>query len=127
VIECSPETWENTPEIKPEPKEITLSWWLDDEEEVHSPLHQLLLDDIYLFSGTSPTFESDDEKDLLVMGNNYKVFVEIDDKDFFNISNNDESYLPSREETTTSYVKHIPSSGESVDDFYNVSVGIDTY
>jgi hypothetical protein len=123
-IECH-ETWETTPENKPDSNEINLSWWLEDEDEVHSPLHQLLLDDIYLFSGTSPTFESDDEKDLLVLGNNYKVFVEIDDKDFFNISCNDETtYLPIREET--SYMK-FPSSGESVEDFYNVSVGIDTY
>jgi hypothetical protein len=126
VVECMNETtWITTPENKAEANELNLSWWLEDDEEVHSPLHQLPLDDIYLFSGTSPTIESDDEKDLLVMGNNYKVFVEIDDKDFFNISSNDESYLPSREESSY-MMKYIPSSGGSVEEFYNVSVGIDT-
>jgi len=113
------------PVTKEEEESSQSSWWLEDEEEeVHSPVHQLLLDDIYLFS-VSSTSLCDDEKDLLVLGNNRQAFLEIDDKDFFNISSTDESDS-SGEERIYKNPKNLQSYRETVADFYSGNVGIDS-
>jgi len=111
----------------------TTDYTLDDDhifEIESSPVHQLLLDDSYVFSSLPPIlYDTDEDNDILIMGNSCPVFLDIEDKYFFPITTfKDENNLSIQ----IRYSHHMENGvsgnhyGESVEDFYNVNVGIDT-
>lgn len=72
-------------------EELEEQWWTGNEEEINSGNGPLSVD--YSFLTSFPPDEP--EKDLLVVGRNSDLYLDIKDKDFFNVNSNDDIFARS--------------------------------
>jgi len=95
------------------------TWWESDCDEDYDPFGTSMFG---LYDCYSPLNHPEEEPDLLIMGNN-QLYLDIGDKDFFNIAEGCGSAIITNNEgslnNTMNHAILIYSRNESVEDFYN--------